>query len=387
MDLSREEIRRYSRHLVLPEVGVVGQEKLKAGSVLIVGLGGLGSPLAMYLAAAGVGRIGLVDFDRVEVTNLQRQVLYGENDLGRDKVEAAAERLREINPHVHLELHGVRLTRENALDILGGYDCIADGTDNFATRYLVNDACVLLNKPNIYGSILRFEGQCSIFGAPGGPCYRCLFPEPPPPGAIPSCAEGGVLGVLPGVIGSLQGMEVLKTLLGTGDTLVGRLLLFDGLEMSFRSLKIERDPKCPVCGDHPRITELLDYDELCSGPSASTANPEAARGVSRAHQDIQVEELDERLRNGTAPVIIDVREIEELEICRLEGVHHFPLGDLLNRIGELDPQMEVVALCHHGYRSAYAVALLRQARFVNARNLVGGIEAWAARIDRSMARY
>ncbi len=403
MTLTREEIRRYSRHLLLPEVGLEGQQRLQESRVLIVGLGGLGSPLAMYLAAAGVGRIGLLDDDRVEITNLQRQILYGEEDLGRPKVEAAAERLRGINPHVEFELHRVRLDRSNALQILDGYDCIADGTDNFPTRYLVNDACVQLGKPDVYGSILRFEGQCSVFGVEDGPCYRCLFPQPPPAHTVPSCSEAGVLGLLPGVIGSLQGMEVVKLLLGQGRPLVGRLLLFDGLEMEFRTIRVQRDPACPVCGEHPTLTELVDYDAFCSAapgpdPGAKDAMegsipPKGRPGGSMAPTepggppDMTVEELARRIEEGSAPLILDVREQGELEICRMEGARHIPLGELADRLEELDPRQEVVVLCHHGYRSAYAVALLRRKGFVRARNLVGGIEAWAAEVDPTMVRY
>ncbi len=388
MTLDRGEIRRYSRHLVLPEVGADGQEKLKESSVLIVGLGGLGSILALYLSAAGVGRIGLVDDDVVDLSNLQRQILYGEEDVGRPKVEVAAERLRGINPHVDFDLYPLRLDRNNALEILADYDCVADGSDNFATRYLVNDACVLLGKPDVFGSVLRFEGQCSVFGLPSGPCYRCLFPEPPPAGAVPSCAEGGVLGVLPGVIGSLQATEVIKVLLGVGRPLAGRLLLFDGLEMGVRTIRVERDPDCPICGDHPSITELVDYDEMCAGPDAADGSGAAAVSPFDGDpENIGVEELQQRLREGSPPVIVDVRESEELAICRLQPARNIPLGELLERLDELDPRREVVVLCHHGYRSAYAAALLRRAGFIKVRNLVGGIEAWAVRVDPTMARY
>jgi molybdopterin/thiamine biosynthesis adenylyltransferase/rhodanese-related sulfurtransferase len=385
--LTPEELRRYGRHLVLPEVGLDGQEKLKESSVLVVGAGGLGSPLAMYLAAAGVGRIGLVDFDTVELSNLQRQILYAEDDVGRPKLEAARERLRAINPHVQLVPHPVRLARENALEILSGYDLVADGTDNFATRYLVNDACVFLNKPNVHGSILRFEGQVSVFWAGKGPCYRCLFPTPPPPGTVQSCAEGGVLGVLPGIIGALQGMEAIKLLLSIGRSLVGRLLLFDGLEMNLRTLKLRRDPKCPVCGEQPEITELLDYDAICGMPGLPPHEGTHHTDDLLLSGQITVEELHARLQQGAAPVLLDVREPEELRICHLEGVIHIPLGELPLRMAELDKARDLVVICHTGIRSAYATTELRRAGFAKARNLVGGMEAWSLHIDPSMARY
>ncbi|HKI84037.1 MAG TPA: molybdopterin-synthase adenylyltransferase MoeB [Candidatus Krumholzibacteria bacterium] len=385
--LSRQEMRRYGRHLVLPEVGLEGQNKLKAGSVLVVGAGGLGSPLSIYLAAAGVGRIGLVDFDTVEISNLQRQILYTDEDLGHAKLDAAVRHLRGINPNVQFVKHSARLSRDNAMEILRDYDLIADGSDNFATRYLVNDACVFLKKPNVHSSILRFEGQASVFWTGHGPCYRCLFPDPPPPGMVESCAEGGVLGVLPGIMGSIQGMEVIKLILGIGSPLIGRMLLFDGLQMNVRTLKLRRDPQCPVCGDDPRITELLDYDSICGMP-AEAKEPESNLAQSSGpHADISVDELFERRKGENPPLVLDVREPQELEICMLEGAVHIPLGQLEVRVAELDPRRETVLLCHHGIRSAHAAAYLRRTGFINARNLVGGIEAWAQRIDPAMARY
>jgi adenylyltransferase/sulfurtransferase len=385
--LSQQEMRRYGRHLVLPEVGLAGQKKLKASSVLVVGAGGLGSPLAIYLAAAGVGRIGLVDFDTVEISNLQRQILYTDEDLGHAKLDAAVQHLRGINPNLQFVKHSVRLSRENALEILQGYDVIADGSDNFATRYLVNDACVFLKKPNAYASILRFEGQASVFWAGHGPCYRCLFPDPPPPGMVESCAEGGVLGVLPGIIGAIQGMEVIKVLLSIGEPLIGRMLLFDGLQMNMRTLKLRRDPQCPVCGDDPKITELLDYDSICGMPVEEIEIEVSKAKSSSVHADISVDELFERRKGEDPPLVLDVREPQELEICVLEGAVHIPLGQLAARVAELDPRRETVLLCHHGIRSAHAAAYLRRTGFSNARNLVGGIEAWARRIDPSMSRY
>jgi adenylyltransferase/sulfurtransferase len=385
--LSHQEIRRYGRHLVLPEVGLSGQNKLKASSVLVVGAGGLGSPLAIYLAAAGVGRIGLVDFDTVEISNLQRQILYTDEDLGRAKLDAAVEHLQGINPHVQLIKHAVRLSRENARAILSQYDVIADGSDNFATRYLVNDACVFLKKPNVHASILRFEGQASVFWAGKGPCYRCLFPDPPPPGMVESCAEGGVLGVLPGIMGAIQGMEVIKVILSIGTPLIGRMLLFDGLQMNLRTLTLRCDPQCPVCGENPSITELLDYDAICGMPESPKEVEVEATPSAKPHADIYVDELFKRRQGSGSPLVVDVREAQELEICRLDDATHIPLGQLPVRLAELDPNRETVVMCHHGIRSAHAVAFLRRAGFKNARNLVGGIEAWAKRVDPSMARY
>ena len=395
MSLDQQEITRYSRHLVLEEVGMEGQEKLKASSALVVGAGGLGSPVTMYLAAAGIGRLGLVDFDQIDFSNLQRQILYGTSDVGKLKLDVAADRLEELNPHVVVERHPLRLSSENALEILAGYDVILDGTDNFATRYLINDACVLLGKPNVYGSILRFEGQASVFWAEKGPCYRCLFPDPPPAGAVPSCAEGGVLGVLPGIIGSIQAMEAIKLLLGQGDSLLGRLLAFDALEMSFRQLKLRKDPNCPVCGENPTITELLDYDAICGLPGESTAELSNGDSIANSEGDpfhttpinMDVQELKSRIDAGNAPVLIDVREAMELQICQLPGNTHIPMNQMPDRMGELDSEAEVVVYCKTGVRSAMVVEYMRANGHGKAINLLGGIEAWSVEIDSSVARY
>ena len=379
--LSPDELLRYSRHLILPEVGLQGQRRLKAASVLIVGAGGLGSPLALYLAAAGVGRIGLVDFDCVEASNLQRQVLYGTDSVGRPKLEAARERLADLNPGVRVDLHETRLTSANAFDILGPYDVVVDGTDNFPTRYLVNDACALLGKPNVYGSIFRFEGQASVFDARVGPCYRCLYPDPPPPGLVPSCAEGGVLGVLPGVIGVLQGIETLKLLLGLGETLVGRLLLFDALALSFRELALRKDPECPLCGPRRTITALVDYEAFCGLTPVEQADA-AARGW-----EITARELSERLGRGEDLTVIDVREPHEWEIAHLPDATLIPLNTLPARLAELDTSRELVLHCHHGQRSMRALEFLRQSGFRKLRNLRGGIDAWSKDVDPSVPRY
>ncbi|WP_457652696.1 molybdopterin-synthase adenylyltransferase MoeB [Rhodocaloribacter sp.] len=381
--LSPEEIRRYSRHLILPDVGLEGQRKLKAASVLLIGAGGLGSPLAMYLAAAGVGRLGLVDFDVVDESNLQRQLLHGTSDVGRSKLDSARDRLREINPHVHVETYETRLTSENALDLVAEYDLVADGTDNFPTRYLVNDASVLTGTPNVYGSIFRFEGQASVFGAPGGPCYRCLYPEPPPPGLVPSCAEGGVLGVLPGIVGALQATEVVKWITGIGEPLVGRLLLFDALAMTFRTLKVRRDPNCPVCGDHPAVTELIDYEVFCGIPQAK-----AAEARAEPVPEIDVRALKARLDRGEAPFLLDVREPHEYAIANL-GAPLIPVGVLAERLGELEAHRdaEIVVYCRSGVRSARAVRLLRERGFTGAVNLKGGILAWSDEIDPTVPKY
>jgi adenylyltransferase/sulfurtransferase len=379
--LSPDELLRYSRHLILPEVGLSGQRRLKAASVLIVGAGGLGSPLALYLAAAGVGRLGLVDFDRVDASNLQRQVLYGTEDVGRSKLEAARERLADLNPGVRVDLHETRLTSANAFAILGPYDVVVDGTDNFPTRYLVNDACALLGKPNVYGSIFRFEGQASVFDARVGPCYRCLYPDPPPPGLVPSCAEGGVLGVLPGVIGVIQGIETLKLLLGVGETLVGRLLLFDALALSFRELALRKDPGCPLCGPHRTITALVDYEAFCGLTPVEQADA-AARGW-----EITARELSEWLALGDTPVVIDVREPHEYEIARIPGTTLIPLNTLPARLAELDTSREIVLHCHHGQRSMRALEFLRQSGFRKLKNLRGGIDAWSKDVDPSVPRY
>ncbi len=378
--LSKEEVLRYSRHLIMPEVGMEGQLKLKQAKVLLIGSGGLGAPLALYLAAAGVGRLGLVDFDRVDFTNLQRQVLFGTSDVGRPKMEAARQRLTDLNPEIQIDGYETQLTSDNALEILRPYDIVVDGTDNFPTRYLVNDASVLLGKPNVYGSIFRFEGQASVFGMPDGPCYRCLYPEPPPPGLVPSCAEGGVLGVLPGIIGSLQAMEVLKLILGTGDSLAGRLLLFDALEMSFRELKLRKNPECPLCGEHRTINDLIDYYEFCG-----------VRGEEAPPPDVQVpemspKELHERLGRGENIFVLDVREPHEYQICNLGG-HLIPLGDLPKRVQEVDSSNSIVVHCRSGVRSAKAVDFLRKAGYSRVWNLTGGILAWSDEVDPSVPKY
>ena len=379
--LSKEEILRYSRHLIMPEVGMDGQLKLKQAKVLCIGTGGLGAPLGLYLAAAGVGRIGLVDFDSVDLTNLQRQILFGTDDIGRPKIEAATDRLRNLNPDIQIDRFETRLTSENALDILKNYDIVVDGTDNFPTRYLVNDACVILGKPNVYGSIFRFEGQITIFGAPGGPCYRCLYPEPPPPGLVPSCAEGGVLGVLPGIVGAIQAAESLKLIIGKGEPLIGRLLLFDALAMRFRELKLRKNLECPVCGEHPTITKLIDYAEFCG-----VRGEEAASPAQSAVPEIAPRELKSRLDRGDDLFILDVREPHEYQICNLGG-HLIPLGELSRRVNELDSSREIVAHCRSGKRSAEAVEFLRSAGFRKVLNLKGGILAWSDEVDPSVPKY
>ena len=378
--LSKEEVLRYSRHLIMPEVGMEGQLKLKAAKVLCIGTGGLGAPLGVYLAAAGVGRIGLVDFDTVDLTNLQRQILFSTSDVGRPKIEAAADRLRGLNPDIQIDTFETRLTSENALELFRDYDLIVDGTDNFPTRYLVNDACVLLGKQNVYGSIFRFEGQVTVFGAPGGPCYRCLYPEPPPPGLVPSCAEGGVLGVLPGIVGSIQAAETLKLIIGKGEPLIGRLLLFDALAMRFRELKLRKNPECPVCGAHPTVTKLIDYAEFCGirgeeAPAPQTTVPEIA-----------ARELKARLDRGDDLFILDVREPHEYQICNLGG-YLIPLNDLPKRVNELDSSREIVVHCKMGGRSAKAVAFLQQSGFTKVHNLAGGITAWSDRVDPKVPKY
>jgi adenylyltransferase/sulfurtransferase len=367
----------------LPEVGVEGQEKLQQGSVACIGAGGLGSPLAMYLAAAGVGTIGIVDFDVVDESNLQRQILHGTSDVGTRKVESARATLAELNPHVRVVVHEERLTSDNALEILGDYDVIADGTDNFATRYLVNDACVMLKKPNAYGSIFRFEGQASVFCAPGSPCYRCLYPEPPPPGLVPSCAEGGVLGILPGVIGTIQATEAVKLLLGIGETLSCRLLLYDALTMRFREMKVRRDPACPVCGDSPTVRELIDYDEFCGVVEA----PAPAVSEGELEFDIEPRALADRLARGAGPLVLDVRNPDEFAICRLDAAVLIPLHELPDRAAGLDAGRETVVLCHTGIRSAHAVNFLRGMGFSRVQNLRGGIDAWSTEVDSSVPRY
>jgi adenylyltransferase/sulfurtransferase len=381
--LSTQEVARYSRHLIMPEVGMEGQKRLKAASVLLIGAGGLGSPLGLYLAAAGVGRIGLVDFDVVDFSNLQRQVLHGTSDVGRPKLHSAKDRLHAINPEVQLDLYETRLSSANALDIFRPYDIIIDGTDNFPTRYLVNDACVLLKKPNVYGSIFRFDGQASVFHPPQGPCYRCLYPEPPPPGEVPSCAEGGVLGILPGLVGCIQATEAVKLILGTGTPLIGRLLLYDALQMSFREFKVRRNPKCPLCGDQPTITKLIDYEQFCGVRGQETPAPATATQSG----EITVEELKSLLDRHADVFVLDVRNPEEFQICRIPGTTLLPLPELPQRFRELDPEREMVVHCKSGMRSAKAIQFLRQQGFRKLKNLKGGILAWADRIDPTVPKY
>ena len=380
-DLTHEEIQRYSRHLVMPEVGLDGQRRLKAARVLVVGLGGLGSPASMYLAAAGVGTIGLVDFDDVEFSNLQRQILHGTSDVGRPKLVSAYARLSALNPEVRLVPHDARLSSANALEIVRAYDIVVDGTDNFATRYLVNDACVLTGRPNVYGSIFRFEGQASVFAVRGGPCYRCLHPEPPPPGLVPNCAEGGVLGVLPGIIGTIQATEAIKLIAGIGEPLVGRFLIYDALRMRFRELALRRDPECPVCGDRPSIRELQDYARVCG--DAAPAEPAG----TMQDVDMTALELKAGLDRGDAPFLLDVREPRELAISRIEGAALIPLGDLPRRLAELPNDRDIVVICQSGARSARAVGFLRERGFHRARNLRGGMREWADPVDPTQAKY
>jgi sulfur-carrier protein adenylyltransferase/sulfurtransferase len=377
--LNNDEILRYSRHLIMPEVGMAGQLKLKTAKVLCIGAGGLGSPLALYLGAAGIGTLGVVDFDVVDYTNLQRQIIHTTADVGRKKLDSAAEKLKAINPFLNIRKFDTRLSSANALDIFREFDIIADGTDNFPTRYLVNDACVLTGKPNVYGSIFRFEGQASVFATEQGPCYRCLYPEPPPPGLVPSCAEGGVLGILPGLVGVIQATEAIKLILGQGDPLIGRLLLVDALGMKFRELKLRKNPDCPVCGTHPTIKELIDYNEFCGIRGEETP-------VEATSSDMEVEELKRRLDAGDDLFVLDVREPHEYQICNING-YLIPLGELPKRVGELDPKREIVAHCRSGVRSAKAADFLRQSGFSRVHNLTGGILAWADRIDPEMPKY
>lgn len=391
VELSNEEISRYSRHLIMPEVGMAGQKKLKAASVLLIGAGGLGSPLAMYLAAAGIGRIGLVDYDVVSYSNLQRQVIHGTSSVGRPKLESAKERINDINPYVEVDTYEVPLTSDNALEIFEPYDVIIDGTDNFPTRYLTNDACVLLGKPNVYGSIFRFEGQASVFYAEEGPCYRCLFPEPPPPGLVPSCAEGGVLGVLPGTIGAIQATEAIKLILDSGTSLIGRLLLYDALNMEFDEVRLRKNPECPVCGENPTVTELIDYEQFCGMPAhdqsmyTAGVNGEALAGVPQ----MSPTELHSRLDEGEQLFILDVREPHEWAISNLShlGAVLIPKGQVLERMGELDTAQEIVVQCRTGGRSAEIVNLLKQHGFQKLHNLDGGINRWAREVDPSIPVY
>ncbi len=378
-DLGPEELQRYARHLILPEVGIAGQRKLKDARVLIVGVGGLGSPAALYLAAAGVGMLGLVDFDVVESSNLQRQVLHGTSAVGKLKLASAAERISDVNPHVAVTLHEAHLTSHNALDILAGYDVILDGSDNFPTRYLVNDACALLGKPDVYGSIFRFDGQASVFWAARGPCYRCLYREPPPPELVPSCAEGGVLGVLPGIIGSIQALEAIKLVLGSGASLAGRLLLFDALRLTFRELTLEKDPDCPVCGPRPTIRQLIDYEAFCGvGAAAAAPDPEL---------EVRALALRDELGAGRKVQLVDVREPFEWEICHIEGSRLIPLGELPARVSEVDGTLPVVTICHTGRRSLDAARFLKSRGVADVKSLRGGVAAWAEEVDRTMARY
>jgi len=380
--LTQQQVQRYSRHLIMPEVAMEGQQKLRHARVLVVGAGGLGSPVLSYLAAAGVGTLGIVDFDTVDFTNLQRQIIYSTSDVGRPKLEAAADRIRAMNPDVKVELHEDRLSSENALSIFKGYDVVVDGTDNYPTRYLVNDACVMLGIPNVYGSIFRFDGQASVFCQENGPCYRCVYPEPPPPGLVPSCAEGGVLGVLPGIIGTIQATEAVKLILGKGSSLAGRLLVLDAMKMHFRELKLKKDPNCPVCGEHPTITELIDYELFCG-----------IRGEEMEAKDLGTEweispkALEQKITAGDELVILDVRNPEEAQISRIPGSILIPLGELPERVAQLNTADQMVVHCRSGVRSAKAVEFLRSVGFKKVKNLVGGINAWAAEVDTTMARY
>jgi len=382
-ELSNEEIMRYSRHLIMPEVGMQGQRRMKAASVLMIGTGGLGAPVGMYLAAAGVGRIGIVDFDVVEESNLQRQIIHGTKDLGRRKIESARDRLRDINPHIEIETHESRLTSQNALQLFRNYDIIVDGTDNFPTRYLVNDACVLTGKPNVYGSIFRFEGQASVFWAERGACYRCLYPEPPPPGLVPSCAEGGVLGVLPGIVGAIQANETIKLILGAADVLVNRLLLFDAWQMKFREFKLRKDPNCPVCGKQPTVTSLIDYEEFCG-----LRDQPQQRAAEAKLEQITATELNARRLRGERLQIIDVREPHEFEIARIPGTKLIPLGHVVTRMNEIDDSVDTVVHCKAGVRSAKAIETLKRAGFQGRLiNLKGGITAWSEEVDPRVAKY
>jgi adenylyltransferase/sulfurtransferase len=384
-DLSQEEVQRYSRHLIMPEVGMDGQRRLKAGSVLCIGAGGLGSPAAMYLAAAGIGRIGIVDFDVVDYSNLQRQLLHGTPDVGRSKLVSARDRIHALNPHVQVDTYETLLSSQNALDLFSGYDVILDGTDNFPTRYLVNDACVLTGKPNAYGSIFRFEGQASVFAVKEGPCYRCLYPEPPPPGLVPSCAEGGVLGVLPGIIGVIQATETVKLILGIGEPLIGRFMIYDALKMRFRELKLKKDPECPVCGTNPTVTRLIDYEQFCG----IRPEPQPAQSTGGAVNDWEITpvELKRKLDAGETPFILDVREPNEYQINRIAGSTLIPLGELPRRYQELPRDREIVAQCKMGGRSAKAMDFLKSQGFTNVKNLRGGILEWIDKVDPSQPKY
>ena len=382
--LTNEEIKRYSRHLIMPEVGVDGQRKLKAGSVLCIGAGGLGSPAALYLAAAGVGTIGIVDFDVVDFSNLQRQVIHGTPDVGRSKLASAKDRLLSLNPHINIETYETALSSKNALDLFKPYDVILDGTDNFPTRYLTNDACVLLGKPNAYGSIFRFEGQASVFAMKDGPCYRCLYPEPPPPGLVPSCAEGGVLGVLPGVIGTIQATEAIKLIMGIGEPLVGRFLIYDALRMKFRELKLKKDPDCPVCGTHPTVTALIDYEQFCGVAPAAT---EVGVSTASSETETDVKELKRKIDAKEEFFLLDVREPNEYQIGKIPGSTLIPLGEVPQRVNEIPRDREIIVHCKMGGRSAKAAAFLRQQGYTNVKNLKGGILDWSDQIDPSVPKY
>lgn len=389
MGLTNEQVKRYSRHLIMPEVGVEGQEKLINSSVLCIGAGGLGSPLALYLAAAGVGHLGVLDFDVVDFSNLQRQIIHSEKTIGELKVESAKKRILELNSDIKVTTYNEMLTSENAMEIIKDYDIIVDGTDNFATRYLVNDSCVLLGKPNVYGSIFRFEGQVSVFDAKKGPCYRCLYPEPPPPGLVPSCAEGGVLGILPGIIGTLQAAEAVKLIIEKGNPLIGRLLFLDVLEMQPREMKLRKDPNCPICGENATIKELMDYEEFCGigrgelGQEETTQREDSEEDVL----EINIDQFKEIRDNGNNVVVLDVREYHEYDICNIEGSVLIPLGEITDRIDELNEDDEIIVHCHHGGRSMKATQFLKDKGFKNVKNLAGGIDAWAEKYDPDMPRY
>ena len=379
--LTRDEILRYSRHLIMPEVGLEGQQKLKEAGILLVGAGGLGSPLAVYLAAAGIGRLGIVDFDQVDFSNLQRQIIHRTEDVGRLKVESAKERVQGINPEVQVQTFNTKLSRDNVMELIQGYDIVIDGTDNFPTRYLVNDACVFQKKPNIYGSIFRFDGQATVFMPFQGPCYRCLYPEPPPPGMVPSCAEGGVLGVLPGLIGVVQATEAVKLIIGKGEPLIGRLLIYNALKMEFREVKLQRNPECPVCGERPTVTELIDYEAFCG----LTRGQEAEAAPSE--HDLGPGEIQALLRKERGVVLLDVREPHEYDIVHIEGSTLIPLSELHLRTNELDTADTIVTYCHHGQRSLQAIKTLERFGFKKLKHLRGGIDAWACEVDPEMARY
>lgn len=387
MDLSNQEISRYSRHLIMPEVGLEGQKKLKQSRVLCIGAGGLGSPLALYLAAAGVGNLGILDFDVVDFSNLQRQVIHSEKTIGELKVESAKNALLELNSDINVQTYNTRITSDNAMDIIKDYDIVVDGTDNFATRYLTNDACVLLGKPNVYGSIFRFEGQVSVFYAKEGPCYRCLYPEPPPAGLVPSCAEGGVLGILPGVVGTIQASEVVKLIIGQGNPLIGKLLFLDVLEMEPRILKLRKNPECPICAVSPTITELIDYEEFCGIGRGELGEEDIQEKQPINVPDITVEEFYDIKNNNGNIIVLDVREQHEYDICSLEGSKLIPLGELKNRIDELNQADQIIVHCHHGGRSLKAATLLQENGFENVKNLKGGIDEWAEKYEPDMARY